>query len=126
MNSDALTDLSDKVANIEAQNTKLQQDLVDLRARSMWCNLLFYNLPESEQEDQFTIIREVLSEKMGIDENGDRDRAGSPPWKKKRSWKTKGDCSKIPQIPRQGAHPEISPPNQRHKIFHCFTLFTKL
>lgn len=71
VNSDALKDLSDKVANIEAQNTKLQQDLVDLRARSMWCNLLFYNLPESEQEDPFTIIREVLSEKMGIDENGD-------------------------------------------------------
>ena len=37
----------------------------------MRCNLLFYNLPESEQEDPFTIIREVLNEKMGIDENGD-------------------------------------------------------
>lgn len=33
--------------------------------------MLFYNLPESEQEDPFTIIREVLNEKMGIDENGD-------------------------------------------------------
>ena len=37
----------------------------------MRCNLLFYNLPGSEQEDPFTIIREVLNEKMGINENGD-------------------------------------------------------
>ena len=57
MNRDALKN-SDKVANIEVQNAKLQQDLIDLRARSMRCNLLFYNLPESEQEDPFTIIRE--------------------------------------------------------------------
>ena len=71
MNRDALKNISDKVANIEVQNAKLQQDLIDLRARSMRCNLLFYNLPESEQEDPFTIIREVLNEKMGIDENGD-------------------------------------------------------
>ena len=70
MNRDALKN-SDKVANIEVQNAKLQQDLIDLRARSMRCNLLFYNLPESEQEDPFTIIREVLNGKMGIDENGD-------------------------------------------------------
>ena len=43
--------------------------MVDLRARSMQCNLLFYNLhfaPEREQEDPVTIIREVLKEKMGI------------------------------------------------------------
>ena len=71
MNRDALKNISDKVANTEVQNAKLQQDLIDLRARSMRCNLLFYNLPESEQEDPFTIIREVLNEKMGIDENGD-------------------------------------------------------
>ena len=71
VNSDALKDLNAKVANIEAQNAKLQQDLVDLRACSMRYNLLFYNLPESEQEDPFTIIREVLNAKMGIDENGD-------------------------------------------------------
>ena len=70
MNRDALKNISDKVANIEVQNAKLQQDLIDLRARSMRCNLLFYNLPESEQ-DPLTIIREVLNEKMGIDENGD-------------------------------------------------------
>ena len=68
---DALKNISDKVANIEVQNAKLQQNLIDLRAHSMRCNLLFYNLPESEQEDPFTIIREVLNEKMGIDENGD-------------------------------------------------------
>ena len=68
---DALKNISDEVANIEVQNAKLQQDLIDLRAHSMRCNLLFYNLPESEQEDPFTIIREVLNEKMGIDENGD-------------------------------------------------------
>ena len=71
MNRDALKNISDKVANIEVLNAKLQQDLIDLRASSMRCNLLFYNLPESEQEDPFTIIREVLNEKMGIDENGD-------------------------------------------------------
>ena len=73
MNRDALKNISDKVANIELQNAKLQQDLIDLRARSIRCNLLFYNLPESEQEDPFTTIREVLNEKMGIDENGDTE-----------------------------------------------------
>ena len=37
----------------------------------MRCNLLFYNLPEREQEDPFTIIWEVLNERMGFDKNGD-------------------------------------------------------
>ena len=71
MNRDALKNISDKVANTEVQNPKLQQDLIDLRARSMRCNLLFYNLPESEQEDPFTIIRESSKWKDGHDENGD-------------------------------------------------------
>lgn len=71
-NTNAISDLSGKVANIEAQNAKLQQDLIDLcRTCSMRSNLLFYNLPESEQEDPFTMVREILSEKMGIDENGE-------------------------------------------------------
>ena len=41
-----LQDLNEKVMKIEAQAAVLQQNLVDLRARSMRCNLLFYNLPE--------------------------------------------------------------------------------
>ena len=98
MNRDALKNISDKVANIEVQNAKLQQDLIDPRARSMRCNLLFYNLPESEQEDPFTIIREVLNEKMGIDENGDIEieRAHRLGRKREDGKPIKGDGSKIP------------------------------
>ena len=67
VHSDVIKNLSDKVANIEAQNSKLQQDLTDLSACSMQRNLLFYNPSEREQEDPFSIVREVLREKMGID-----------------------------------------------------------
>ena len=37
-----LQDLNEKVMKIEAEAAVLQQNLVDLRARSMRCNLLFY------------------------------------------------------------------------------------
>ena len=37
-----LQDLNEKVMKIKAQAAVLQQNLVDLRARSMRCNLLFY------------------------------------------------------------------------------------
>ena len=47
-------------------------DIFKFIVHAFYCLLQYtVKLPESEQEDPFTIIREVLNEKMGIDENGD-------------------------------------------------------
>ena len=85
----------------------------------MQCNLLFYNLPESEQEDPFTIIREVLNEKMGIDENGDIEiewahRLG----RKREDGKPRAIVAKFLRYQDKEHIRKISPPTQRHKYWY--------
>ena len=60
-----------KVTRIEALNTKLNQEIIDIRAHSMRSNLVFYNLPEVEKEDPFATVKDVLANKMGVDENNE-------------------------------------------------------
>ena len=67
--SDLIQSLEKKVAKIEAENTKMQNELVDIRARSMRSNLVLYNLPEKEKEDPFETVRELFAVKMKIDVN---------------------------------------------------------
>ena len=62
-----LQDLNEKVMKIEAQAAVLQQNLVDLRARSMRCNLPFYNLPEREDEESISVIQDVLLNTMKLE-----------------------------------------------------------
>ena len=43
---------SDRIEKLEAENTKLHNAVIDLQARSMRDNLIFYNIQEKEQETQ--------------------------------------------------------------------------
>ncbi|KAK3743027.1 hypothetical protein QZH41_003437 [Actinostola sp. cb2023] len=63
------TELNVKVSYLEKQTSNLKDDLVDLRARNMRNNLLFYNLPEEEEENPETIVSDVLI-KMGMMDAG--------------------------------------------------------
>ena len=60
-----------KVSRIEALNTKLNQETIAIRAHSMRSNLVFYNLPEVEKEDPFATVKDVIANKMGVDENNE-------------------------------------------------------
>ena len=42
-----------------------------MKARSMRSNLVFYNLPEQEKDDPFTILSELLGKTMAIDESNE-------------------------------------------------------
>jgi hypothetical protein len=44
----------------------LRNKIVDLQARSMRDNLLFFNIPERDQGNTTEIIQELLEAKMGI------------------------------------------------------------
>ena len=63
--------LEESIEKIEARNADLQRELVDMKARSMRSNLVFYNLPEQEKDDPFTILRELLGKTMAIDESNE-------------------------------------------------------
>lgn len=69
--NDSIKSLEESIARIEAKNATLTQELNDIRAHSMRNNLVFYNLPEVEKEDPFVTVREVLANKMRIDENNE-------------------------------------------------------
>ena len=63
VHDDILKDVNERIDKIGEVNTKLHEDLLDLRVRSMRSNLVFYNLPEEEKEDPFSVVQKVL-EKM--------------------------------------------------------------
>lgn len=67
----SIKSLEESIARIEARNTDLHRELVDMKSRSMRSNLVFYNLPEQEKEDPFAVLRELLGTKMGIDESNE-------------------------------------------------------
>ena len=57
-----------RIDKLEEDNATLRTKMVDLQARSMRDNLLFFNIPEREQENTTEIIHELLESKMGIDD----------------------------------------------------------
>ena len=65
----AIKSLEESINTIKGQNLQLHQELIDVRAHSMRSNLVFYNLPEEDKEDPFATVRDVLTNKMAIDEN---------------------------------------------------------
>ena len=65
----AIKSLEESITTIKGQNLQLHQEVIDVRAHSMRSNLVFYNLPEEDKEDPFATVRDVLTNKMAIDEN---------------------------------------------------------
>ncbi|XP_028519031.1 protein unc-13 homolog C-like [Exaiptasia diaphana] len=64
----AIRKLEERIDKIEEENKKLKDDTIDLRARSMRNNLLFYNIPEEEDEarNSKSLIEGVI-EDIGLD-----------------------------------------------------------
>ncbi len=57
----------ERITKLESENTKLHNAVIDLEARSMRDNLLFYNIDEQEHENTTKIIHDLLEKKMGIE-----------------------------------------------------------
>jgi hypothetical protein len=55
-----------RLEKLENENTLLNKSLIDLQARSMRDNLIFYNIPETRDEETTPIIHKLLEEKMGM------------------------------------------------------------
>ena len=62
-----LNKLEKEVAEVKGVNTKLEREIVDIRARSMRSNLIFYNVPEEAHENPEQVVRSVIT-KMGIED----------------------------------------------------------
>ncbi|CAB4012466.1 Hypothetical predicted protein [Paramuricea clavata] len=50
----------EKIGSLEKLASTLKEELIDLRARSIRSNLMFYNLPENDEEDPEKAVSEVL------------------------------------------------------------------
>ena len=65
-----LDKLEKEVAEVKGVNAKLEREIVDIRARSMRSNLIFYNVPEEAHENPEQVVRSVIT-KMGIEDGKD-------------------------------------------------------
>ncbi|CAB4026051.1 Hypothetical predicted protein [Paramuricea clavata] len=52
----------------EKENEILNKSVIDLKSRSMRDNLIFYNIPESKDEDTTNIIHKLLEEKLHLED----------------------------------------------------------
>ncbi|CAB4028745.1 Hypothetical predicted protein [Paramuricea clavata] len=57
----------ERLIELEATNTKLLNSVIDLKARSMRYNLIFYNINEKEGENTTSLIHNILEEHLGIE-----------------------------------------------------------
>ena len=55
-----------QIEKLEKDNANLNNSIIDLKARSMRNNLIFYNIEEHERENTTEIIHKLLEEKMDI------------------------------------------------------------
>ena len=62
-----------RLEKLENENALLNKSLIDLQARSMRDNLIFYNIPETIGEEATPIIHKLLEEKMGMKDAGRED-----------------------------------------------------
>lgn len=60
--------LEGRVTRLETETSGLREDLLQLQARSMRDNLIFYNIPEPDNENAQTTLRTFLREEMKISE----------------------------------------------------------
>ena len=56
----------DRLDKLEKKNADLHNGIIDLKARSMRDNLIFYNLPEIEHENTTEMIHQLLEDKLGM------------------------------------------------------------
>ena len=56
----------ERIQKLEEDNNVLRRKIVDLQARSIGDNLLFFNIPENERENTTDIVHKILEEKMEI------------------------------------------------------------
>ncbi|XP_028409101.1 protein unc-13 homolog C-like [Dendronephthya gigantea] len=59
---------SERIQNLERNNNTLRDKVIDLQARSMRDNLLFFNMPENDKENTTEMIHELLETKMGMED----------------------------------------------------------
>ena len=55
-----------RIDELEESNKRLQEGVVDLKARSMRNNLLFHNIEESDEENCAELIYSLLGEKLDL------------------------------------------------------------
>ena len=58
----------ERIENLERTENTLREKVIDLQARSMRDNLLFFNMPESNEEDTTEMIHKLLETKMGMED----------------------------------------------------------
>lgn len=58
----------ERIEKLEKENEILNKSVNDLKSRSMRDNLLFYNIPESKDEDTTNIIHKLLEEKLHLED----------------------------------------------------------
>lgn len=56
-----------RIENLEQLNSTLNNRVIDLQARSMRDNLIFYNIKESHGEDTTEIIKDIMENTLGIE-----------------------------------------------------------
>ena len=59
-----MEDLKNENKLMKLDQATLRDKVIDLQARSMRCNLLFFNIPESEKENMTEIIHDLLESKL--------------------------------------------------------------
>ena len=57
----------ERLVELEATNTNILNSVIDLKARSMRNNLIFYNIDEKEGENTTSLIHNILEEHLGIE-----------------------------------------------------------
>lgn len=80
----------EKIDKLEHDNATLRNKIVDLQARSMRDNLLFFNMPEHDKENTTELIHELLEKKLEIHDARNRvkiDRSHRIGRKREGHWK---------------------------------------
>ena len=62
----------ERTETLEREMKALRDKVIDLQARSMRDNLLFFNMPENKGENTTEIIHEILETKLGIEDARDK------------------------------------------------------
>ncbi len=58
----------ERVEKLKRDNEMMRNKIVDLQARSMQDNLLFFNMPENDKENTTEMIHDLLENKIGIED----------------------------------------------------------
>ncbi|KAK3094851.1 hypothetical protein FSP39_007029 [Pinctada imbricata] len=66
-NTEEVTELRNAVKALQADHTKSTEDIIDIQCRSMRDNLMFYNIPEGEEENCTEKIGHFMEENMKIE-----------------------------------------------------------